>query len=53
MDAMAMRVNPFTAARLLLVPAFWVLALAGLDRWLGVGLAVAALAVPPLRLLGL
>ena len=35
--------NPFTTLRLLLVPALWALALAGLDRWLAVGLALAAL----------
>jgi phosphatidylglycerophosphate synthase len=35
--------NPFTALRLLLVPLLWALALAGLDRWLGLGLALAAL----------
>jgi phosphatidylglycerophosphate synthase len=35
--------NPLTVLRLLVVPALWVLALAGLDRWLAVGLAGAAL----------
>jgi phosphatidylglycerophosphate synthase len=35
--------NPFTALRLLLVPALWLLALAREEAWLGVGLALAAL----------
>lgn len=37
------RLNPFTALRLLLVPALWLLALWQQDVWLGLGLALAAL----------
>ncbi len=37
------RTNPFTVLRLLLMPLLWVLAFGQHDRWLALGLAVAAL----------